>query len=198
MHSLLIQYETVHKYKHQKLQGCALLWKQKKEKRKSTTDNLLPASHCLKHKKLKTDCVSGRWLGCSFSWISWAVYDSSLLGLDGGSLASSVLWVETTQSLSCLSMQHDMSTTQLHLFFQLFLWYQLLCLPWIKQINVCFHYAAMGFAEWENMRWTQLSMQHTCWLHTTAKMISDLADEFHASYFILLHFMFIYFYEGCK
>jgi len=33
------------------------------------------------------------------------------LGPDGGSLASSVLWVETTQSLSCVSMLHDMSTS---------------------------------------------------------------------------------------
>lgn len=76
-----------------------------------------PHSPAQSIKKLKTGCVSGRWLGCSFSWISRAVYDSSLLGPDGGSLASSVLWVETTQSLSCVSMLHDMSTTQLHLFF---------------------------------------------------------------------------------
>ncbi len=170
----------------------------KKEKRKSATDNLLPASPCLKHKSWKQPVlVEDGWVvhshgspGPFMTVLCWAQMVVLWRLLFSGLKPHSLFLV-----LAC-----SMTWVQLNFiyFFQLFLWYQLLCLPWIKRINVCFHYAAMGFAEWENMRWTQLSMQHTCWLHTTAKIISDLADEFHASYFILLHFMFIYFYEGCK
>lgn len=97
----------------------------------------------------------------------------------------------------CMTWVHQYNSTSfIFIFLQLFLWYQLLCLPWIKLINVCFHYAAMGFAEWENMRWTQLSMKHSCWLHTRAKMISDLADEFHTSYFFLIRFYVYLFLWG--
>lgn len=132
------------------MKGCAMLWMQKREKKSHSLPltSSFPHSLVQRVKKLKTGCVSRRWLGCSFSWISRAVYDSSLLGPDGGSLASSVLWVETTQSLSCVSMLHDMSTTQLHLFFSIVFVIPTALLA-LNQTNkcACFHYAAMGFAE---------------------------------------------------
>lgn len=162
IHSLLNSMRHVHKRKHQKMEGCAKLRMQKQNKKNTTVCHWQPPSRIPLFKAQKS------WKQAVLVEDDWFVHSHGSPGpfmtvLCWAQMA--FLWRLLFSGLKPRSLflvfACSMTWVQLYLiyfFAVVFVMPTALLTPNQTNKCVCFHYAAMGFAEWENMRWTQLSM----------------------------------------